>query len=241
MRLLIIRHGDPDYEHDCLTDKGKAEAECLAEYLKNQRIDHFYLSPLGRAMETVSYTLNAMGRKGEVCPWLREFHAPILNEKGERRIPWDWLPEKWTGEERYFDRNLWHTTDVMTEGKVIEEAQRVWQGLDGILERHGYRRNGNRYDAVSANEDTVALFCHYGVECVMLAHLLNVSPMILWHGTCALTTSVTTLYTEERRKGIAYFRMTNFGSTAHLELAGVEPSFSARFCETYDNMEQRHD
>ena len=30
MRILLIRHGDPDYEHDTLTEKGRREAELLA-------------------------------------------------------------------------------------------------------------------------------------------------------------------------------------------------------------------
>ena len=65
--------------------------------------------------------------------------------------------------------------------------------------------------------------------------------MPLWHGTCALPSSVTTLITEERRKGISSFRMCAFGDTSHLYAAGREPSFSARFCETYGNWDQRHD
>ena len=31
MRLLIIRHGDPDYEHDTLTEAGRLEVQLLAE------------------------------------------------------------------------------------------------------------------------------------------------------------------------------------------------------------------
>ena len=31
MRILLIRHGDPDYEHDTLTEKGRREAALLAE------------------------------------------------------------------------------------------------------------------------------------------------------------------------------------------------------------------
>ena len=85
------------------------------------------------------------------------------------------------------------------------------------------------------------MFCHFGVECVMLSHLLGVSPMVLWHGICALPTSVTTVITEERRKGTAYFRINGFGDLSHLYAAGEEPSFSARFCEVYENMEERHD
>ena len=30
MRLIFIRHGEPDYERDTLTEKGMKEAACLA-------------------------------------------------------------------------------------------------------------------------------------------------------------------------------------------------------------------
>lgn len=48
MRLLIVRHGDPDYEHDTLTEKGWREAELLAERLSKLNVKEFYVSPLGR-------------------------------------------------------------------------------------------------------------------------------------------------------------------------------------------------
>ena len=31
MRILLIRHGDPDYDNDTLTEKGRREAALLAE------------------------------------------------------------------------------------------------------------------------------------------------------------------------------------------------------------------
>ena len=33
MKILIIRHADPDYSIDSLTPKGWVEAECLSEKL----------------------------------------------------------------------------------------------------------------------------------------------------------------------------------------------------------------
>ena len=241
MRILIIRHGDTDYVNDCLTERGKVEAKSLANYICKEKIDYFYMSPLGRAKETASYTLKRFGVEAEICPWLQEFDAPIIDDNGNSKITWDWLPTKWTADEKYFNLNDWHTTDTMTKANVISEAKRVWSGLDKLLEAYGYQREENYYKAINANNKTIALFCHFGVECVMLSHLLNISPMVLWHGTCALPTSVTTLYTEERRKGTAYFRMTTYGSTAHLAIDGIEPSFSGRFCEMYDNENERHD
>ena len=113
--------------------------------------------------------------------------------------------------------------------------------LDKLLACHGYVREGNLYRAENPNRDTIVLFCHFGLECVLLSHLLGVSPMVLWHGACALTTSVTTLITEERRPGVAIFRLNGFGDISHLNAAGVEPSASARFCETWDDETERDD
>ena len=52
MRLMIVRHGDPDYIHDSLTEKGKREAELLSKRLAKMDIQEFYQSPLGRAQLT---------------------------------------------------------------------------------------------------------------------------------------------------------------------------------------------
>lgn len=241
MKLLIIRHGDPDYTIDSLTEKGRREAAALAERLKDVDIDAFYVSPLGRAKDTAEYTLKAKNASAEECQWLREFHAPIKDiHTGEERIPWDLLPQDWTKTEEFYSKELWHTVPMMSEGKVYDEALRVYKGLDDILEKHGYRREGNYYRAVRPNRDTVALFCHFGVECVMLGHLLGISPVVLWHGFCAAPSSVTVLTTEERREEIASFRMNTFGDTGHLYKQGEKPAFAARFCETFDS-DERHD
>lgn len=242
MKLIIIRHGDPDYSIDSLTKKGWREAELLSNRILDMDVKEFYVSPLGRAKDTASITLKKMNCNAEVLPWLREFNVPIIDETtGEERLLWDWLPADWTEVNEYYSKNRWHTVSIMKKGHVIDEAMRVYSGLDEILKKHGYERDGKIYRAIRPNNDTIVLFCHFGVECVMLGHLLGISPMVLWHGFCAAPTSVTTLITEERRKGIAYFRMNSFGDVSHLYAAEEKPAFAARFCETYDNMDERHD
>ena len=42
MRIMIIRHGDPDYEIDGLTEKGKREAQLLADRLVREDITRVY-------------------------------------------------------------------------------------------------------------------------------------------------------------------------------------------------------
>ena len=202
MRIIIVRHGDPNYELDTLTKTGWREAELAAEYLAKLRIKAFYVSPLGRAQDTAGCTLKKMNRTAETLDWLREFEAHIdrPDVKNEKSICWDWLPQDMEKDLDLYD---------------------------------SYERDDMYYRVNEPNHDTIVLFCHFGVECVMLSHLLNVSPMALWHGLCAAPSSITSIYTEERRKGIAGFRVNEFGSTAHLYVAGEKPSFAARFCECY--------
>ena len=64
--------------------------------------------------------------------------------------------------------------------------------------------------------------------------------MPLWHNFVALPSSVTTIVTEEREKGIAQFRCLGFGDVSHLYAADEEPSFAARFCECFED-DTRHD
>ena len=242
MKLLIIRHGEPDYKNDTLTEKGWREAECLAEMLAKKDITYFYMSPLGRAKDTASVTLEKMGREAEVLPWLREFDTRISRPDCPDipRIAWDWLPQDWTADPKMYQADHWYENERYASADVRKEYSNVTQAFDELLAKHGYVREGGYYRAERPNHDTVALFCHFGVESVLLSHLWGVSPAVVWHNFCAQPTSVTTLVTEERREGIALFRMLAFGETTHLYTCGEEPSFAARFCECYTD-DTRHD
>lgn len=124
MKILIIRHGDPDYSIDSLTEKGWKEAEYLSEKIAPLPIKAYYVSPLGRAKDTASCTLQKAGRTAEVCEWLREFSPQVLRpdlEKGRRKCAWDWLPQDWTADERFFRYDEWFLNEVMQEAHVKEE------------------------------------------------------------------------------------------------------------------------
>ena len=83
MRLMIVRHGDPDYENDTLTERGWEEAKLLVPRFQKLDVKNFYVSPLGRAKDTASCTLKAMNRTAVECDWLREFPAELLVENSE--------------------------------------------------------------------------------------------------------------------------------------------------------------
>ena len=240
MKIIIVRHADPDYEHDSLTAQGKIEAEYLSERLLKENPKAVYVSPYGRAQETASYYLKKTGKTAKTVDFIREFLAPVYFEDGTESYCWDLYPEYLNNNPDLFDINKWQSHPMITSGKLIEEYKRVTEGFDTILADHGYKRDGLIYQTDNANEDTIMFFCHFGVECIILSHLINIPPISLLHGFCCAPSGVTELYTEEREKGKVYFRCTVFGDTSHLYIKNTEPSFAARFCETYDNKEQRH-
>lgn len=243
MKLIIVRHADPDYEKDSLTDTGWEEARLLSDRLSRLSIARVYCSPLGRAKDTASFTLKKLGMEAEICPWLQEFPARIWRPdcSDHRQIAWDWLPQDWTRHPEFYDADHWYDNEIMREGHVGEQYLEVIANFDRLLASWGYERKGRIYHVTRSNNDALLFFCHFGLESVLLSHLIGVSPMVLWHGTAVAPTGVTTVATEERVKGSASFRILQLGDISHLYAAGREPSFSARFCECYDNENERHD
>ena len=241
MKIWIIRHGEPENGQDSLTEKGWREAHLLADRLEKETMDYLYVSPLVRARETAEPLLTRLNREAVILPWLTEFSYPVTRDDGTTNpVPWDTLPAQWMSHPENFTLEGWKNTELSRSGDLERHYDEVIQGLDLLLAEHGYARDGFCYRAERPNTDTLVFFCHFGLETVLLSHLLNLPLYTLWHATCARTSSITTLVTEERQKGIASFRMLTFGDVSHLTSAGEEPSFHARFCEIYDDMSQRH-
>ena len=129
----------------------------------------------------------------------------------------------------------YYENEIFQEAGVGEACERVVREFDALLSAYGYVRDGLLYRVEKPNTDTLVFFCHLGLGCLLMSHLMNCSPMVLWQGTALAPTSVSVLYTEERRPGFAAFRAQSIGDVSHLYAAGVEPSFAARFCEVYGN------
>lgn len=241
MKLIIVRHADPDYEKDSLTEKGFKEADLLSNRIAKLDIKKAYCSPYGRAQDTSKPSLKKLGTEAETLDWLKEFPGYIINPaNGEKSIPWDFLPSFWTADDRFYDRKQWRDIDIMKTGNAVEIYDSVCQKLDSLLLKHGYEHCGGYYKAISPNTDTIIMFCHFGIECVMLSHILGFSPFVFWQNFIALPSSVTTLITEEREQGTASFRCNGFGDISHLYAFDEPPAFAGRFCEVYTNFEERH-
>ena len=244
MRIIFIRHGDPDYTNDSLTEKGIREAKLLSDRIVNWSTEQFrfYCSPLGRAKKTASYTLERIGKQAATYDWLKEFSYFIEDPTtGRIGVPWDFMPEYWTEIPQMYDREEWKKTDIYRSNpELLPAYQEACEGLDRLLSECGYQRHHNYY--INTNEtkqneirphDTIVIFCHLGITCVMMSHLLGISPAILFHSLYLAPTSVTILNTEERQNNIAYFRAQVIGDTTHLNQGGEPVSASGSFTELF--------
>ncbi len=259
MRILLIRHAEPDYTKDVLTGAGKKEAAALAALSPQLGLGSCFVSPLGRAQETAAYSLRATGKRAETLDWLREFPAALdLNGCPELqraypgtsadpvtgifppRIVWDMVPSYLTAHPAYTDPDAWRDTLVARHSDLVPLYKSVTDGLDALLAAHGYVRDGRHYRVQKETTETLTFFCHFGVSCVLLSHLFNCSPFLLWHSICLSPSSVSEIYSEEREEGFASFRALRLGDTTHLTMAGLRPTYVARFCEVYHSNDRHN-
>ena len=238
MKIIIIRHAEPDYPNNTLTPQGFIEAEALGKHYDASMFDDIYSSSLPRALLTAQAVV-----KGEkeihVVDWLIEFVHRVKVGDNDRHLNWDFKPSFLKDHPEVYDNRDYLDCETLKTGNLKEEYEKVINEFDKVIEKHGYKKNGDFYDVIDGNTKTIVFFCHLGMMSVLLSRLLNIPYTALAQFMCCLPTGVTTVVSEEREKGIAQFRILRYGDLSHLEMENIEPSFAARFCEIYDS-DDRH-
>ena len=72
MILYIVRHGDPNYKDDCLTEAGRLQAEAVGKRIAASGINEIYSSPMGRAKETAEPAARLLGLDIKIEDWSHE-------------------------------------------------------------------------------------------------------------------------------------------------------------------------
>lgn len=233
LQIMLIRHGEPDYSIDSLTPKGWREAALLADRLAEVPIDDFYCSPLGRARDTARDTLARHSKEAEILHWMREFTGRVQPAEATKpRMCWD-LPPRYRETESDYFRQEWEQSTLAQSGDIQACYREVAEGVDELLARYGYHRTGCLYRCEEEKDVTIALFCHFAVSMVMLAHLTTLPPTGLLHHFFLPPSSVTTLVPQRDPKdGSMAFRCVQMGDTSHLDRgreplseSGLYPSF----------------
>lgn len=228
MRLYIVRHADPDYEHDTITEDGHKEAQALARRLASHGLDRIYCSPLGRAIDTANYTAGSLQLDLNIEHWTKE----LWPELALRSTQWgdimatDVPGEIFRGGTEMPTHDTWHRCPVLKDFALRDVYEKLKTDSDDFLKRQGYDREGGRYRCTRPSEEQIAVFCHGGFGLTWLAHLLEIPVTLVWSGFWLPPSSVTTILFDQRSSGWAVPRCIGLADISHLYEAGlpVKPS-----------------
>lgn len=212
LRILMIRHADPIYTTDTLTEWGFVEAEMLSRRLRDEemgKIDYIYISPQGRAQDTARPTIQKVGTPNETLPWMGEnWIYARLKEQESREL--DLLDD---------NAFLKHPFMVEHEGH-LQKYQDIDNGLKALLKKYGIERNEDGYtyrflpDA-SDKTITIALFWHGGTGLQTLANMLHMSSIRLMETIGFETTSITEVVIQENERGYSFPMIVRMNDNAH--------------------------
>ncbi len=171
MRIIFVRHGEPDYEKDCLTEIGKKQAEAAAKRLEREGISEIYASPMGRAAQTAAYTAQRLNLPIQTLPYMHEISwgGPGVPEEGH---PWtlaDWMIAQ---DDFDFHHADWRQHPYFKKNIAVQYLDEISVQFDHLLLNQGYRHEGTRYFCETNRQKTIAVFSHGGSGACVLAHLL---------------------------------------------------------------------
>jgi probable phosphoglycerate mutase len=218
MKLLIVRHADPDYPNNTITSAGHQEAQALAKRMVLLGLDRIYSSPLGRALDTMRYSADALGLEPVILPWTAELNWPPLeqSELGKSAI-WDTHGHTIHQPGNHYTRHNWHKIPPFDSTPDYQEGfKKVQTDSDAFIGTLGYQRESDHYRVLQANREKIAVFCHGGFGLTWLAHLLNIPLPLVWGGFFLPPSSVTTILFDERSKEYATPRCLGVGDISHL-------------------------
>lgn len=221
MLLYIVRHGDPDYARDCLTPKGKLQAQAVGRRLSVHGLDKIFVSPLGRAQETAKPACELMNIKPVTLEWLSESYAWSLFSKKFADGGTHWIFARNVSDFKTEENTAISIDDgcnapVFAEDRVAEGFADLKKRADPFFEELGYKREGARYKILAPNNERIAFFCHQGLGLSLLCYLLAIPPQLFWSSFDLTHSSVTILEFRNYQNGYTSPRCLQFSDTSHI-------------------------
>ena len=222
MILYYVRHGDPIYDPDSLTELGHKQAAALAKRLAKYGLDEIYSSPSNRARLTAKPTCDALGLDMKICEWADEAKAAedtgIINKEGK----WTWsfadseMADKFNHPSvRALDMQ-WYKHEYF-QGLPFEKGiKRINAAVDEWLLSLGYKhdRENCRYEKVGNSPQKVALFAHHGASMLIMSSILDIPYPMFSTRTCIGHTGVSVIAFGD--DGHIYPQIFQYSNDSHL-------------------------
>ena len=230
MLLYIIRHGDPDYTTDTLTERGRLQAEAVGKRMVDSKIDRIFSSPMGRARETAEPACRLLGLEMNIEEWAREIGEERLTTipDGKRKSV-SLVQNTYYRENGYIDLGYDDAFDCPAMGLSGMKSARDFIARNGneFLERLGYKEENGVYRILYPNEERVALFCHSAMGRAWISSLLHIPIHLMWSGFKYSHTGVTVIEFENYENGVTAPRCLCYSDMSHL--------YSEKLDMKYDN------
>ncbi|MBO5454449.1 MAG: histidine phosphatase family protein [Clostridia bacterium] len=219
MLLYIVRHGDPDYVNDTLTERGKLQAEAVGKRIAHAKVDKIFSSPMGRAKETAAPACRLLGLECNVEEWAHEIEEERLTPfpDGEMKSV-TYVQNTYYRENGNMDLGFYKAFECQgfKESGMEGISKYIWEKGDEFLERLGYKYENGIYRIIKPNNEKIALFCHTAMARAWLSHLLHIPINIMWASFMYTHTGVTVIEFKNNENGVTAPTCLCFSDIGHL-------------------------
>ena len=231
MLLYIVRHGDPDYTTDSLTERGWLQAEAVGKRIAASGISQIYSSPMGRARQTAEPACRLLDLPCQIEPWAHEVEQERLSvEPYGKPTSVSLIQNTYYRENGGIDlpyERAYEAVAFRSSG-MKQAAERIASGGREFLERLGYREEAGIYRILRENEDRVALFCHSVMARAWISTLLHIPIHLMWSGFHYTHTGVTVLEFRNHPNGITAPVCLCMNDMSHLYQYGPDMIYDRR-------------
>ncbi|MBQ7821995.1 MAG: histidine phosphatase family protein [Clostridia bacterium] len=220
MKIFFVRHGDPDYDTDTLTELGKLQAEAAAKRLENCGIQRIFASSMGRAVATATPLAQRLSLEIETRDFIREIQCDALNKDEpilENGHPWN-VANALVSMGESLTKWDWREHEPFSKSMAVNSVNKLEAGLDKWLEELGYRREGENYRVIGDDtKKTIAMFSHAGASTAAIAHMVSV-PFPLACAIFAVNfTSITSIELEDTKGKLVKPMITLLNDHKHIK------------------------
>ena len=229
MLLYIVRHGDPIYVTDTLTELGRRQAEAVGKRIFDAKVDRIFSSPMGRAKETADPACRLLGLEKSIEDWTHEIEDERLTPFPDGKMKSISVLQNTCFRENGnislpFERS--YECPGINQSRMKEAVRYIEENGKLFLERLGYREENGIYRILKPNEERVALFCHAAFERAWLSVLLHIPLHIMWSSFEYTHTGVTVVEFKNNENGITAPRCLCFSDVSHLYAAGLDLKYN---------------
>ena len=219
MKIYFVRHGNSNYQYDCLTDIGHLQAEVCAERLENEGIQKIFSSSMGRAVATAEHTSLKLGIEINKVDFMKELWWRSKTDKPifKDGHPWHIVDDMVSKGENIFDMN-WEENENFSSSIIGATAKMATDGFDEWLKNFGYERAGDYYRVVGDDTDqTVAMFSYAGAISAVFSHLFSLAFPFVCQTIRLNFTSITIVEFGNEKGALTFPRLTLLNDARHIE------------------------